>query len=533
MKAQTAFETLQPDRWAATPVPQRLALLRQVQHNMVRYAAELAGADGTMKNDLVGQAVYSDGMNLNATVGLIGATVAATIDLYRSISAGRPLTAKQVTPLANGTYDVEVFPRTTKDRMTAGRQRGHLRVKGEPRQANPLDKKPGVIAVLGAGNYSASTETVKALFWENKAVIHKPHHLNEASDVVWQRIFAPLVQAGALAFCDADQGRDLTQLPGLAAIYFTGSTASAKAIMAATSTPVVAECGGNNPCIVVPGDRPWTDREIAHQAVQFVSLAKINGGSVCGRAQTLITSKHWAQRDQFLAAVRKAFTEDTPAVSTYYPGSAAVRQRFAREYPEAEVLTAEDGKYAASDGLLITGAAPGSFAARNEAFCQLIAEIPLDVAPDADQFLPAAVKYCNDGLLGSLACMLVIDEDTGKAHQVALDSALDALEYGAIAVNTVPALIFTNPYLVWGGHDEPDEIVSGRGNFGNLLGYADVEKAILFDQFVSATHFLYTKERRFDRLMEANAQFTMQPSWINLTRMVGTAITANLARKDF
>ena len=533
MKASEAFATLRPNHWAATPVRDRLAVLAQIQRNMSQHAAELAAADGTMKNSLVGEQAFSDGLNLNSTIGLIGATIAATIDLYRSIDAGKTMTAQQVTDLGNGTFDLAVFPQTGKDRVTAGRQRGHLRVTGDPQQNDPFDKPAGVIAVLGAGNYSASTETIKALFWENKAVIHKPHHLNAASDAVWQKIFAPLVEAGALAFADADQGQDLTQLPGLTSIYFTGGAASAQAIMAATDTPLVAECGGNNPCIVVPGDRPWTNKEINHQAQQFVSLAKINGGAVCGRAQTLVTSQHWAQRDQFLDAVRKAFTEDTPALSSYYPGSDAVKERFAQAYPDAEVLTAEHGKHAASDGLLITGAARDSFAATNEAFCQVIAEIPLDVPADADQFLAAAASYCNDGLLGSLACMLIIDEDTKKAHQAALDHALDVLNYGAIAVNTIPALLFTSPYLVWGGRDGAGEVVSGHGNFGNLLGYANVEKAILYDRFVSSTHFLYTKKRPFDRLMAANAEFMMQPSWLRLTRMVGSAMRANFARKDF
>ncbi|GGN39503.1 aldehyde dehydrogenase family protein [Streptomyces fuscichromogenes] len=533
MHATNALQTLKPDAWAATSLEKRLKLLDQIQRNMAQYAEQLAEADGTMKDGLVEQHVFSVGLNLNSTVGLIGGTIAATVDLYQSILRGKPLTAKQITEIGDGTYDIEVYPQTRKDGMTAGRQRGHLRVKGEPRQVDPREGAPGVIAVLGAGNYSASTETVKALFWDNKAVIHKPHPLNAASDAVWQKVFAPLVEIGALAYCDADQSVELTQLPGLTAIYFTGSAATAQAITAATDTPVVAECGGNNPCIVVPGDRPWTDKEIVHQAQQYVSLAKINGGAVCGRAQTLVTSKHWPQRQQFLDAIRKAFVEETPAISSYYPGSGAAKERFAAQYPDAEVLVPEHGRQAASDGLFIVGAEPDGFAAANEAFCQVIAEITLDAPADAEKFLAQAVTYCNNRLLGSLACMIVIDEDTKKAHQAALDTAIDDLRYGAIAVNTIPALLFTNPYLIWGGADRDGEVVSGHGNFGNLLGYANVQKAVLYDQFVSMTHFLYTKKAPFDRLMAANARYTTRPTWLNLTRMVGSATRANMARKDF
>jgi hypothetical protein len=33
--------------------------------------------------------------------------------------------------------------------------------------------------------------------------------------------------------------------------------------------------------------------------------------------------------------------------------------------------------------------------------------------------------------------------------------------------------------------------------------------------------------------MAANARFMMRPSWTNLARMTGSAVRANLARKDF
>jgi acyl-CoA reductase-like NAD-dependent aldehyde dehydrogenase len=533
MNAQDAFNTLKPEHWAATSPKERLAVLEQIQLNMMRYAEELAAADTLVRNELVGENVYTPGVAVFGTVGLIGGTVAATTDLYQSILKHRTMTAKTVTPVGDGTYDLEVFPQTAKDRMTAGKQRGHLRVKGEPRQANPLEQPAGVIAVLGAGNYSASIETIKALFWENKAAIHKPHHLNEATDAVWQKVFAPLVERGALAFCDSADGRALTQLPGLTAIYFTGGSSSAKAIMAATDTPLISECGGNNPCIVVPGDRPWTEKEIAHQAVHFVTLAKLNGGAVCGRAQTLVTSRNWPQREQFLDAIRKAFVEDTPAISTYYPGSDKVADKWAEAYPEAEMLAAENGKHVASNGLLITGSDLDGFAANHEAFCQVIVETPLDVSSDADAFLHAAVNYCNEKLLGSLAAMVVIDDDTRKAHQPALDQAISNLKYGAVAVNAIPALVFTNPYLIWGGNEEGQELVSGHGNFGNLLGYENVEKAVLYDGFVSMTHFLYTKKQPFDSLMAANARFMVRRSWTDLARMTGTAVRATMARKDF
>ena len=530
--AQEAYDRLDPDKWAKTTIPERLHLLEEVRENMKAHAEELAQADADMKNALMGDELYTLGTSLMATVVPLGNSVTASIHLYEELAKGHALEPLVVKRVRDGIYDARVFPQETKDKVLSGTQRGHLRIKGEPKQISPLDKPAGVIAILGAGNYSSSLEMVKALFWDNKAVIHKPHHNNEATDRIWEKIFRPLVEWGALSFVPADQGRALTQIDGLTKIYFTGSTAVAKAIMGSTSTPLVAECGGNNPCIVVPGDRPWTDKELEHQALQITAAAKLNGGAVCGRPQTIVTSKHWPQREAFLAALREAITTGTFANGTYYPGSEEVAARFAEAHPDAEVLMPE-GDHEAAKFMLITGASKDDFVVKNEAFCQILDEVPLDVEANADAFLPAAVRFCNDELLGSLGCMVLIDEDTREAHEQVLADAVTDLQYGGIAVNTIPPLIFTNPYLTWGGNEEGKEMVSGSGNFGNLLGFENIEKSILYDKFVSPGHILMTHKEAFDHLCTGMSRYALAPTWMNLTKLMGTAVVDSFRKKDF
>ena len=94
-----------------------------------------------------------------------------------------------------------------------------------------------------------------------------------------------------MSFFEKDSDRTLNTDPRLSKLYFTGGTGTAKKIMESTDTPLISECGGNNPCIIVPGDRPWTDKEIEHQAIQIATISKLNGGAVCGRVQTVVTSK--------------------------------------------------------------------------------------------------------------------------------------------------------------------------------------------------------------------------------------------------
>lgn len=345
MKARKAYNSLDPQRWANTSAHERLHLLEEVRANLKKYAKKLASKDTKMKNGLMGEEIFRDPESLVATAVPIANTLSACIRLYESLVHGDMLTPISITKLKDDLYDIHVFPQETKDKIMSGSQKAYVRVKGEPKQVNPMDKPAGIIAVSGAGNYSSSLEMVKAMFLENCAVIHKPHRLNEDTDKVWEKIFQPLVKAKAIAFCDADQGRALPQLEGLAKIYFTGGTSTAKAIMEATDTPLISECGGNNPLIVVPGDRAWKKKEIEHQAIQAITAAKLNGGAVCGRPQTIVTSKHWPQRAAFLDAIKKAIDEDTPAAGTYYPGSDEVKKDFLEHHPSAQVLAPENGRF--------------------------------------------------------------------------------------------------------------------------------------------------------------------------------------------
>lgn len=309
---------------------------------------------------------------------------------------------------------------------------------------------------------------------------------------------------------------------------------TAKLIEQASSATLVSELGGNNPCIIVPGDRPWTVSELRHQAIELATQAKLNGGAVCGRAQTLVTSRHWPQRDAFLAALRKAIIEETPADSSWYAGSAEVAQGFKDAYPDsAEVLRPESGSHPSSDVVLLADAGTESYATRNEAFCQVVCEVTLDVPANADTFLEAATRFCNDDLLGSLACMIIIDEDTKKAHAAALDQALLDLRYGAIAVNNIPPNIWLNPWLSWGGNEEGLPLESGRGNFGNAMCLDNVEKAILVSNFTSMGHMMRTHKGDFERLLTSSVRYALQPSWINLARIMGGVAVGAFHKKDF
>lgn len=533
MTAQEAFNQLDPKAWAETSVVERLALLEEVRKNLKTYAKELGAEDARMKNELIGENITSVAEGMGATVMAMANTLMGIHHLYESLVNGEMPDAISTKKIGDNLFEVEVYPVHSKDKLSAGKQKGFLHIESEPIQVNPLDKPAGIIAVSGAGNYSSSIEMAMALFLENKAVVHKPHKLNEASDRIWEKIFAPVIHAKGLAFCDADQGREMAKLDGLHSIYFTGSTGVAHAIQDAASAPLVSECGGNNPCIIVPGERPWTDKEIRHQAIQLASAGKLNGGAVCGRPQTIITSSNWAQREQFLRALRLAIIEETFACSSHYPGVDKTKEAFLQNQSTAEILLPEGGKHQKSDFVLIPNISENDFAVTNEAFCQIYSEIPLDTANDVDEFLTKATEFCNKKLLGSLGCMILVDGDTLKDHENRVHKAVNELNYGGVAVNTIPPNIWLNAYLTWSGNGETiEDFVSGVGNFGNAMNFENVVKSVLIDDF-NSTSFEFTHRERVEHLLENVSYFSIDQSWGHFAKLAGQMMVDNFKGKDF
>ena len=531
--AKAAVDHLDAHQWAATPIETRLNLLYQVRENLKIHGAELAKSDLAMKNGLLNEELFRADESLVATVVPVGNTLTACISLYESIQSGKMPEGLEVKKVGDNLYDVRVFPHEAKDKVMYADRKDYLRVKGKPQQTNPMDKPASIIAVLGAGNYSSALEMVKAIFLENAVVVHKPHHLNEQTDKIWAKIFQPLINAKAISFCQSDQGRALTQDERLSKIYFTGGASTAQAITAATKTELVSECGGNNPCIVVPGVKSWSKKEIEHQAVQIVTMSKLNGGAVCGRPQTLITCKNWEQREEFLEAIRNAIKHETPAAGSYYPGSKDVVNKFLENHPNAEIIQPENGAYKHSDHLFIPSVNEKGYAVKNEAFCQILSEVPLDTPANADVFLEKAVHFANTELLGTLGSCIIIDDATQKKYPSALDQAVTDMKYGGIAVNTMPPFIFLNPYLTWGGNEEGDEIVSGRGHFGNLLCYENIEKSIIYADFMSMGHMMNTNKSAIDSLSRGMAKYAIDPSWMNLTKLTVNALSGKCKSKDF
>ena len=206
---------------------------------------------------------------------------------------------------------------------------------------------------------------------------------------------------------------------------------------------------------------------------------------------------------------------------------------FIKNQPTAEVLKPENGKYPSTDFVLITNVKEDDFAITNEAFCQIFSEIPLDTENNVDDYLTKATAFANEKLLGTLGCMILVDNDTFKAHENRVMQAVNELNYGGIAVNTIPPNIFLSAYLTWGGCNESKEdFVSGVGNFGNAHNYENVVKSVLIDDF-NAQGMLMTNKKLMEHLFTNSTYFYIDNSWGHFAKLAGQMTLDSFRKKDF
>lgn len=129
--------------------------------------------------------------------------------------------------------------------------------------------------------------------------------------------------------------------------------------------------------------------------------------------------------------------------------------------------------------------------------------------------------------------MILIDNDTMKTNEARLNQAIAELNYGGIAVNDVPANIWLNAYLTWGGCGETTEnFVSGVGNFGNAFNFENVKKSVILNDF-NATSFELTNKQAYEHLLENVSYFAIDQSWGSFMKLAGQMVLDGFKKKDF
>src|SRR5206468_447860 len=83
--------------------------------------------------------------------------------------------------------------------------------------------------------------------------------------------------------------------------------------------PISSELGNVSPVAIVPGR--YTDKELAFQARNVVTMMVNNGSFNCNAAKLLITAPGWPQRERFFTLIKEGLARVPPRYA-FYPGAA-------------------------------------------------------------------------------------------------------------------------------------------------------------------------------------------------------------------
>jgi len=473
-------------RWARLPVAAKIAYLKQMRDLVIDHADEWVQVGSQFKgfdpsHPSVGGEEWLGGPYPTA------AWITDAIATLTAVAAGNdPLADVPMTSRTDGQLVLRVMPASAYDRlllsgysldvwMEPGVTADTVRAAAFYSQPAPAG---GVTVVLGAGNVSAIPvlDTLYALFVHGDVVALK---LNPVSDVygpVFEQIFAPLIADGYLdiIYGDGQVGADLVHNDLVTGVHITGSERTFDAIVwgeaADTKTgtprltkPITSELGGVGATIVIPGE--WTRADIEFQAEHVATQKLHSSGHTCVASQVLVLPAQWAQRDEFLAAVRVAL-RDAPARAPFYPGTRERLAEFVADNPDAEILDTNQRV------VLLSGVDPNSAhpAFANEFFGPLYVttELPGD---SVEEYLQSAVDFANNRLAGNLGVNLIVDPTTEHEHADSIDAALRDLRYGCIGVNAWSAVAFLTSRAAWGAYAGNDalKIESGSGFVHNSL----------------------------------------------------------------
>ena len=171
-------------------------------------------------------------------------------------------------------------------------------------QAATLAYAPvGVVGVIGPWNYPAFTPmgSIAYALAAGNAVVFKPSELTPGVGMALADALAEIVEGQPVLQVVTgfgETGAALCRAQGIGMVAFTGSTATAKHVMATcaeTLTPVLVECGGKDPLLVD------ADADLAAAADAAVWGGMTNAGQTCVGVERVYV--HEAVADAFTAKV--------------------------------------------------------------------------------------------------------------------------------------------------------------------------------------------------------------------------------------
>ncbi len=411
---------------------------------------------------------------------------------------------------SRGQSVARVFPSTLVDAALYGGFSAEVRFldgitpdEAQRRQASfykKRDPEGGVSLVLGAGNVASipPMDAIYKMFVDGNVCVVKLNPVNEYLDAHYRDIFEPLISKGYLRFVKggADVGTHLTFHPLVDDVHITGSDRTHDLIvwgppgaererrMAANdpllTKPISSELGCVTPVVITPG--PYSEAELQFMADNVATMVANNASCNCNAGKMIVTSKHWAAREDFLARVRKTLATYHPR-KAYYPGAFDRYKALVGDRDNVVKLgEAADGELPWTLVFGLDANDKGEKLFNTEPFCPIVSEAFLEER-DGPEFLAAATRFCNETLWGTLSAVVFIHPRTESDPTVkaAFEKMLQELRYGAVGVNQWSALAYALVVTPWGAHPSSTlkNVQGGLGWVHNTFMLEGIEKTVV------------------------------------------------------
>ncbi len=540
------------DRWIATPIDERVRLLKACMDSLRDCQEEWIGVCCEIRG--VERGTTAEGEQWMAGVVPVMRNLRLLV-LALEAGGAPPLAGQR--QRADGQWVARVFPAVAMDKVLVGGctidvwiEPGEAPTQGriyrDKAEGGSSSAPAGKVAlVLGAGNQSSigPMDVLYKLFVEDEVVILKMNPANQAEGPVVAKALAPLADAGYLriVYGKADVGAHLCAHPDVDTLHITGSDKTYDAIVWGThddpaeqarrkaaglservnTKPFTSELGCITPWIVVPGK--WSEADLEFQARQIAASLTGYAGFSCNAGQVVVLAADWAQREDFLKHLQGVLARH-PSKKAWYPGAKDRHQGFLDAYPRRAKLLGRGGP-GCIPWTLITDVAPtkDEYALSNEAFCGVVAAVALPGHCEADTFLPAATNFANEQLWGTLSANVLIHPDTEEQHSVPFDRAIAGLRYGGIAINCWSGANYGLVNPTWGafpGHPAQD-IQSGTGVVHNALLLDHPQKSVVRCPWrIAPTPAWFPDHKNLVALGRRVADMEHSPSWL---KVPGTA----------
>jgi hypothetical protein len=434
-------------------------------------------------------------------------------------------------------YDrLALFPFKVTARMREGVRQENLNDYLAPQYRAAGPRLAKTVAVLGAGNVSAIplTDAFTKLFQESGVVLLKMSPVNDYLGPVFERVLKPLVDEGCLRiiYGGSDTGASAVHHRLVDEVHITGSVHSHDALVwgppgaerdqrksanrPVLEKPITSELGNVSPWIFLPGE--YSRRQLTFQAENIAASVVNNVSFNCVATKVLITWKRWPLRSQFLDLIDAVFLR-TSKRRSYYPGAVQRYRRFAEVDPATEL----------SEFLPWTllrdvkpDEKPQSFS--EESFVCVLVEVALDASTPED-FFRSAVAFANKRLSGTLCAAVTHPAGfrSRLSHERLLQTCLGELQYGAVAVNHWPGLMYAMMSPPWGGFPGSSlaDAQSGIGAVHNTFMLEGIEKTVLegpLTMFPKPPWF--PSHSHAERVAWSYFQLYHRPSWTNAVKLL-------------